>query len=250
MDYNVTDSTTISMYKGILSIPEISEVVAKKDITPSSSVVVAFSLQEGESTSFIPEISYEGTKFLKIPPQYASGGGGGDDEELDKKFEKQCKNKGLCKETIEKIKLSMPETREWQHSQIINYMKSKDFQLQEGETMEEAYKSLSPPYFPFVFFKNDAVPECGPLIIKCKSLGDAEIRVIRVSMPPGDLDAPLYGSYVELCMRVLCNGMKVTSTTKISFSFRVIPQENKIVFYICPLHGKEDNAMKQAPLIV
>ena len=149
MSYNVNDSTTTSIYKGILSMEEISQVVDKKDVIPSQALIQAFHRQEGVETSFIPEIGYKGTKFLKVPQQFGSG-----NNKLHRNFIKQCKEKGIGAETIEKVRHSMPANREWQEKQITSYMNSKDFVLEKGETMEEARRLLTPFYFPFTFFSS------------------------------------------------------------------------------------------------
>lgn len=202
-------------------------LLKKKDFKSSPGLIEAFSAEEGRIFSHIPMIDFRYVKHVNIPWNFASGDGN-----LDARFIKHCKeDRKLGPLTIQRIQESMNSKRETIISNILKEMRRKGFKLDEGETEEEIMKANIPAHLPFVFLHDDAVSGCTPLVIHSKRI-KADIYVLRASMPPCDIERPLFMAYVENCVQYLSLGIKANTHQTLYFTYLLTDADTKIVFFI------------------
>jgi hypothetical protein len=229
MEY-LNDTTTEAMRIGLISL--FSKHMEEKQFSPSKGLMEAFVEVEGEGTSFIPELDYKYVRHIEIPRDYASG-----NAKVDAKFTKEMAELGIHNDVVEAVRDDMSGYFDWEYNLICQKMKSPEFKFLLNESIEDALKREQFSHFPLTYIFPEAVRFESPHATYTHRL-KSTIYSMATQMPPHHLSGPLYTSYIETCMRVMCCGMKMTNESQLFFTFRVIAAENKIVFFVCALHGK------------
>lgn len=219
-----SDKTTIAMHKGLVSALGMD----KNQVRPSDSLWKAYCAVEGPITTHIPQIYYDGVKHIDIPRNFDK-----EDPKMTGPFSRECRDCGLCNEDILGIINMMDNYRQWEYDSILAHVQSTDFDMLDGDTVEDVIESMKDSHFPLTIFTDKAVQFDKPRETYCKQL-NLSIFSIRASMPPHHLSGPHYGSYIETCMSAMCREERaLTNRTIAFFGYHIITEENMIVFFLC-----------------